>query len=142
VPDSQIMTSLQLAALRGVDVRVMLPGRPDHLLVYLSSFSFIKQVDRAGVKFYRYQGGFLHQKVILVDSELVGVGTANLDNRSFRLNFEITAVIAAEECAADVAAMLEEDFSRCRSVHADEYDRRPFWFRAAVQSSRLLAPVL
>jgi cardiolipin synthase len=68
VPDSQIMTALQLAAMRGVDVRIMLPGKPDHLLVYLSSFSYIKEVEPVGVKFYRYGSGFLHQKVILVGS--------------------------------------------------------------------------
>lgn len=142
VPDSQIMTSLQLAALRGVDVRIMLPGKPDHLLVYLASFSFIKQVESVGVKFFRYEEGFLHQKVILVDDEVAGVGTANLDNRSFRLNFEITAVVTGEDFAAKVSAMLEDDFTHCRPVHAEEYDRRPFWFRVAVQSSRLFAPVL
>jgi len=141
VPDSQIMTALQLAALRGVDVRIMLPGKPDHLLVYLSSFSFIKQVDPVGVKFYRYRAGFLHQKVILVDDLVAGVGTANLDNRSFRLNFEITMVVIDQAFAGEVEEMLVEDFAHCRQVHADEYDRRPFWFKVAVQSSRLLAPI-
>jgi len=141
VPDSQIMTALQLAALRGVDVRIMLPGKPDHLLVYLSSFSFIKQVDPVGVKFYRYKAGFLHQKVILVDDQVAGIGTANLDNRSFRLNFEITMVAIDQAFAGDVEKMLVEDFTHCREVHADEYDRRPFWFKLAVQTSRLLAPI-
>ncbi len=141
VPDSQIMTCLQLAALRGVDVRIMLPGKPDHLLVWLSSFSFIKQVEPVGVKFYRYEGGFLHQKVILVDDHTTGVGTANLDNRSFRLNFEITVLVADKNFAAAAAAMLEKDFGRCRQVGPEEYDRRPFWFKMAVQTSRLMAPI-
>ncbi len=141
VPDSQIMTSLQLAAMRGVDVRIMLPGKPDHLLVYLSSFSFIEQVEPSGVKFYRYGGGFLHQKVILVDDHIAGVGTANLDNRSFRLNFEITMVVLDREFNGEVAMMMEEDFRLCRTVSADEYTSRPFWFKLAVQSSRLLAPI-
>jgi cardiolipin synthase len=141
VPDSQIMTSLQLAAMRGVDVRIMLPGKPDHLLVYLSSFSFIEQVGPSGVKFFRYGGGFLHQKVILADNHIAGVGTANLDNRSFRLNFEITMVVLDREFNAEVAAMMEEDFRLCRAVGAEEYARRPFWFKMAVQASRLLAPI-
>jgi cardiolipin synthase len=141
VPDLQIMTSLQLAALRGVDVRIMLPGKPDHLLIYLSSFSYIKQVEPVGVKFYRYESGFLHQKVIVVDDEVAGIGTANLDNRSFRLNFEITMVSVDKDFAAEAAAMLEEDFTHCRQVHAGDYDDRPFWFKVAVQTSRLLAPI-
>ena len=141
VPDSQIMTALQLAVMRGVDVRIMLPGKPDHLLVWLSSFSFIKQVEPVGVKFYRYEGGFLHQKVILVDDRIAGIGTANLDNRSFRLNFEITMVMVDREFGAAAAAMLEEDFSQCRQVTAEEYDRRSFFFKLAVQSSRLLSPI-
>jgi len=141
VPDSQIMTALQLAVMRGVDVRIMLPGKPDHLLVWLSSFSFIKQVEPTGVKFYRYGGGFLHQKVILVDDRISGIGTANLDNRSFRLNFEITMVVVDRVFGAATAAMLEEDFAQCRQVTADEYDSRAFPFKLAVQSSRLLAPI-
>ena len=141
VPDSQIMTSLQLAALRGVDVRIMLPGKPDHLLIYLSSFSYIKQLEPVGVKFYRYQSGFLHQKVIVVDDQVAGVGTANLDNRSFRLNFEITMVVVDKDFAAGTAAMLEEDFANCCRVHAGDYDGRPFWFKMAVQTSRLMAPI-
>ena len=141
VPDSQIMTALQLAVMRGVDVRIMLPGKPDHLLVWLSSYSFVKQVEPAGVKFYRYEGGFLHQKVILVDDNISGVGTANLDNRSFRLNFEVTMVVMDREFASKTAAMLEEDFLQCRQVTVDEYDGRSFPFKLAVQSSRLLAPI-
>jgi len=141
VPDSQIMTSLQLAALRGVDVRIMLPGKPDHLLIYLSSFSYIKQLEPVGVKFYRYQSGFLHQKVIVVDDQVAGVGTANLDNRSFRLNFEITMVVVDKDFASGVASMLEEDFASCRQVNAGDYDGRPFWFKMAVQTSRLMAPI-
>jgi cardiolipin synthase len=141
VPDSQIMTALQLAALRGVDVRIMLPGKPDHLLVYLSSFSYIKQVEPVGVKFYRYEAGFLHQKVILVDDQVAGVGTANLDNRSFRLNFEVTMVVVDQGFAREVEEMLVEDFAHCRQVNAGDYDDRPFWFKLTVQTSRLLAPI-
>ncbi len=87
VPDETVYDALQLAALRGVDVRIMLPAKPDHILVYLASFSYFESAEQIGVKFYRYRAGFLHQKVMLVDDELGVVGTANLDNRSMRLNF-------------------------------------------------------
>ena len=94
VPDASLIYALQLAALRGVDVRVMLPERPDHKLVYLAGFSYIAEAEPAGVKFYRYQPGFMHHKVILVDDDLAAVGTANFDNRSMRLNFEMMLVFA------------------------------------------------
>ncbi len=141
VPDSQVVAALQLAAVRGVDVRVMLPAKADHLLVYLSSFVFLEQMDPAGVKIYRYIEGFMHQKVMLVDDDLAVVGTANLDNRSFRLNFEIAAIFADRNFAGLLATMLEKDFECCEQVDANELSQRSFWFRLAVRLSRLTAPI-
>ena len=141
VPDASLIYALQLAALRGVDVRVMLPERPDHVLVYLSAFSYIAEAEPAGVKFYRYQPGFMHHKVILVDDDLAAVGTANFDNRSIRLNFELMLVFADKSFAATVAEMLEKDFAECRQATADELAARPFWFRFAVRLARLMAPI-
>ena len=88
------MVALQLAGLRGVDVRILIPDKPDHLLIYLAAFSYFEEASRTGVKFYRYTDGFLHQKALLLDDLVAAVGTANFDNRSFRLNFEITAIFA------------------------------------------------
>lgn len=142
VPDKQVICALQLAALRGCDVRIILPERPDHLLVYLSSFHFIFETAIADrISFYRYQPGFLHQKVLLVDDDLAAVGTANLDNRSFRLNFEIMVPVVGNEFARSVEAMLEEDLKHCREVDPNEIQGRSFWFRLAVSASRLLSPV-
>jgi cardiolipin synthase len=141
VPDSSLIYALQLAALRGVDVRVMLPQRPDHLLVFLSAFSYIAQTEPAGVKFYRYQPGFMHHKVILVDDDLSAVGTANFDNRSIRLNFEMMIVFADKSFTATVYEMLEKDFAQCRLATAAETAARPLWFRFAVRIARLMAPI-
>lgn len=141
VPDDPIVSALQLAALRGVDVRLALPEKTDHLLVYLSSFSYIEEVEKAGVKIYRYQPGFLHHKVILVDDELAAVGTANLDNRSFRLSFEITIVVNDPGFAGEVEAMFRDDLAHCRQIHPGALTERPLWFRLAVRISRLLAPI-
>jgi cardiolipin synthase len=142
VPDEALMSALQLAAIRGVDVRVMLPEIPDHKLVYLAGFSFIAEAEPAGVKFYRYQPGFMHHKVILVDDDLAAVGTANFDNRSIRLNFELMLVFADKRFAASVANMLEADFDQCRQATSEELASRPFLFRVAVRVARLMAPVL
>ncbi len=141
VPDAAIVADLQAAALRGVDVRILLPSRPDHLLPYLSSFAYYPDMLGAGVKLYRYQEGFLHQKVMLIDDRIASVGTANLDNRSFRLNFEIIALVASPEFVADVEKMLTLDFCRSREVELGEYSKRPLWFRAACRASRLMAPL-
>jgi cardiolipin synthase len=142
VPDAPLIAALQLAALRGVDVRIMLPERPDHILVYLAAFSYIDECEPAGVKFYRYQPGFMHHKVVLVDDDFAAVGTANFDNRSTRLNFEMMLLFADVPFASQVARMLEHDFSNCRQTVAEEFAERGLWFHLAVRVARLMAPVL
>lgn len=141
VPDEGVLTSLQLAALRGVDVRILLPDQADHLLVWLSAFTYYEQSIPFGVKLYRYQRGFLHQKVMLIDQRLAAVGTANLDNRSFRLNFEITAFVSDRKFIGEVREMLETDFSGSTLVKVEEFTEKPFLFRAACRAARLTAPI-
>src|SRR5690606_11409840 len=89
---------------------------PDHLLIYYSSFNFIAPLLESGVRVYRYREGFMHQKVFLVDEGVAGIGTVNFDNRSFRLNFEVTAIVHDETFARKVEAMLEADFDVSRQV--------------------------
>ena len=141
VPDDAIVAALQLATLRGVDVRILIPDKPDHLLVYLSAFAYFEQVGRAGVRFFRYANGFLHQKVMLIDDEVATVGTANFDNRSFRLNFEITGIIADEDFAKEIEHMLEDDFAHAREMTQADVENHPFWFKFAIRLARLTAPV-
>jgi cardiolipin synthase len=140
VPDEQMLGALQLAALRGVDVRVIIPERNDARLVWLSAFSYYNDVLPAGIKVYRHQPGFMHQKVVVSD-ELACVGTANIDNRSFRINFEITVVVADEDFAERTAAMLERDMKQSRQVKAGEFEKMPFRFRLLSRAARLLAPI-
>ena len=90
VPDEAVVKALMLASLRGVEVRILLPGLSDSLPTYLAAFHFVELLAGSNVQFYQYDRGFLHQKVWLVDDWLAMVGTANVDNRSFRLNFEIS----------------------------------------------------
>jgi cardiolipin synthase A/B len=142
VPDPSTLSALILAAQRGADVRVLIPGRPDHYTTWLASLSFVPELVLGGVKVYLYESGILHQKVALIDDGLCTVGTANFDNRSFRINFEITLAFLDEGFAQEVAAMLERDFAGARAVSADVVHARPFPFRVAVQACRLLAPVL
>ncbi|MFM7180721.1 MAG: cardiolipin synthase [Verrucomicrobiales bacterium] len=141
VPDEQFISALQLAALRGVDVRVIVPDKSDNKMVELSGWSYVEELERVGIKFYRHQKGFMHQKVMLIDDEGCTIGTANFDNRSFRLNFEITIAIHDRGFTDQVRKMLEKDLSDSRLVRAEEVQSRGFWSRFAIRASRLMAPV-
>jgi cardiolipin synthase len=142
VPDEAVMKALQLAALRGVDVRVITTGKGDSLPVYLAAFHYIEKLRGLGIKFYAYKPGFLHEKVMLVDDTLSTVGTPNFDNRSFRLNFEVTSVIIDRQFASEMEAMFETDFAHAERIDPDSLSDRPLWWRIGVQLSRLAAPVL
>jgi cardiolipin synthase len=144
IPDQEALTALQLAALRGVEVRLLLPEKMDHLLSWFAMWSYFKALASAGVRIllYRREAGFMHQKVLVVDDEIAAVGTANFDNRSFRLNFELMVLLVDGEFAAATRNMLEADFAHCREMDADALAHRPYWFRLAARGCRLLAPVL
>jgi len=142
VPDEAVLKALELADLRGVDVRILIPDKPDHLLVYLAAYTFLDELDHTKISFYRYTKGFLHQKVLLADDQIAVVGTANLDNRSLRLNFEVSLLAVDESFAGEVASMLEEDFTHSRKMNPGEFGEKPFWFRFAARVARLTAPIL
>jgi len=95
-----------------------------------------------GVRLYRYPDRFMHQKVILGDDRLAGVGTVNLDNRSLYLNFEETALVADADFASEIEAMLLADQERCDEVDRAHFDDKPLHFRAAAQIARLASPIL
>ncbi len=141
VPDEGVLTALQAAAIRGVDVRILIPERPDHLMVWLSAFSYYEQSLPFGVRIFRYHRGFLHQKVMLIDQRLAAIGTANLDNRSFRLNFEITAFSTDKRFVHQITEMLQADFEQAREANVGDFTDRTFLFRAACRAARLFAPI-
>lgn len=141
VPDEQIVSALQLAALRGVDVRIVVPEDCDNTLVRLSGWSYVGPLEKAGVKIYRHMNGFMHHKVMLVDADTSAIGTANFDNRAFRLNFEVTIEVRDVDFAREVEALFLRDFADSRLSSAKELEARSFPVRLAVQVARLLAPV-
>ncbi|MBP6681709.1 MAG: cardiolipin synthase, partial [Halioglobus sp.] len=147
VPDSGIVSALQLAALRGVDVRVLIPDKPigpigANPVLLMANWAYTCDLVRNGVKVYRYQEGFMHQKVLLMDDRFSGVGTANFDNRSFRLNCEITVLVDDRAFAAQVERMLLADLDRSHEVTAEEIDDLPRWYPIATGVARLFSPVL
>ncbi len=141
VPDHQIVSALALAVLRGVDVRILIPEETDSWLIDQSHRGIIGEVEKTGVKIYKYQKGFIHQKVMLVDDQYSFVGTANFDNRSFRLNFEITMVVDDDKFASKTEAMLKDDFAEARFVKEDAYRESSFLKRLIARAALLLAPV-
>ena len=142
VPDEAVMKALELAALRGVDVRIITTGKPDSLPVYMAAFHYICQLRDLGIRFYAYAPGFLHEKVMLIDEDFSAVGTANFDNRSFRLNFEVTALIADGAFAAEMETMFERNFEHTVPIDPVKFDQKPLYWRLGVALSRLAAPVL
>lgn len=142
VPGIEIQTALYAASLRGVDVRILLPRKPDHMIVWLASYAHADQMVEHGIKIHRYEQGFLHQKVILCDDKIAGVGTVNFDYRSFNINFEATLWFTHEDMIAKIAAMLENDFAASYLTTERNLKRRNFLFRLLCQGARLLSPIL
>ena len=142
VPDESVMSALTLARLRGLDVRIIIPEMPDNKLMYFAAYDYFDELSECGIEFYRYQDGFTHEKVMLVDDSLSVIGTANFDNRSFRLNFEITTLIGDGVFTRQVEQMFNDGFASSRLMQADDYVSKPFWFKFAVRVCRLMSPVL
>ncbi len=141
VPDDAILAALQLAGLRGVDVRILIPDKTDNLLVNLSFYTYFDDASRTGVRFFRYTNGFLHEKVMLIDDSIATVGTANFDNRSFRLNFEITGLVSDPKFASKIEAMFNTDFAHAKEMQKSDSDDQPFWFRLSTRLARLTSPI-
>ncbi|MCJ1887541.1 cardiolipin synthase [Pseudomonas sp. LA21] len=142
VPDEAVAAALRLAVLRGVDVRILLPSRPDHKTVYAASSLYALDAVRAGLRIFRYQPGFLHQKVVLIDRDTAAVGSANLDNRSFRLNFEIMVVTVDQGFAQEVERMLEADFEQSVEMTLDDRKRLHRLQQLGMRVARLVSPIL
>jgi len=142
VPDQGVMGAFLLAQLRGVDVRILVPRRPDNLAVHLAAFAYFRPLLEAGIRIFRYGHGFLHSKTFVMDDDVVGVGTLNLDNRSLRLNFEVTALMVDRGVAARMEEIFQEDFAQCRELLLEEVEGLSLPFRLGVRAATLLAPIL
>ncbi|WP_456272702.1 cardiolipin synthase [Bacillus sp. AK031] len=142
IPDASLLDALRIAALSGIDVRIMIPNKPDHMFVYWATFSYIGEMLKAGARIYIYDNGFIHAKTIVVDGELSSVGTANIDVRSFRLNFEVNAFIYDVDLSKELGSIFLNDIKLSRELTMEEYLKRPLWIRFKESISRLLSPIL
>ncbi|MBR9841959.1 MAG: cardiolipin synthase [Rhodobacteraceae bacterium] len=141
VPEGDVMSALKVAAMRGVDVRILLPAKADHYATYLAAFACFDEMREAGVKIALYDIGFMHQKAMVVDDMMASVGTINLDSRSCRLNFEATALLFDRRATNEVATMLEADFAQSRPLDAP-LASQTLWIRLLAPVARLFSPLL
>lgn len=141
VPDESICTALHLAALRGVDIRILLPEKSDLRFVDYAAWTYIEQLLPKGIHFYLYHRGQLHQKVSLIDDNLSVIGTANLDNRSLHINFEALVVIDNATFNQQVARMLTDDFNCSIRLDHSALLERSYPARLISRIMRLFAPL-
>ena len=142
VPDSPILESLKISALSGVDVRIIIPGKPDHFFMQWAASSYIGELLEAGIKIYNYQKGFIHAKTIVADSAVMSIGTANMDIRSFKLNFEVNAFIFDDRIAKDGQAQFMKDIQNSEEITKEIYDNRSVVVRIKESLIRLVSPIL
>ncbi len=142
IPDESILESLKIAALSGIDVRIMIPNKPDHMFVYWATYAYIGELLKYGIRPYIYENGFLHAKTLVIDGQAASVGTANIDIRSFKLNFEVNAFIYDRETAGKLKQAFEEDIEVCTLLTEDLYAQRSMIIRFKEAISRLLSPIL
>ena len=140
VPDEASIVALHMARARGVDVRILIPGKADHLGVFLAGFHYEHEFAEAMIPVYRYTRGFMHQKCVLVDTSLALIGSTNLDNRSLHLNFELMIAVDDPQVVTDVASMMEDDFRD--ASRSDEIPTRWWFERAGTAVARLFSPIL
>lgn len=142
VPDDGIFGALKIAALSGIDVRIIIPANPDHPFVYWASMSYLGELLEAGVKCYQYNDGFIHSKTVYIDGFVTSVGTANMDIRSFDLNFETNAFIYDRDITKEHEEQFMKDIEKCTEITKEWYDKRTAWFRVKESISRLISPML
>lgn len=142
VPDRALVVALQMAALQGVEVRLILPGRSNHLVTFHAGRSHYEELIEAGVHIHEYEPGMIHSKMMVVDGSLALVGSANMDLRSFRLNFEVHALIGDAYTARALERSFELDLERTREVVLEAWRSRPVRLRLAEGAARLVSPLL
>jgi cardiolipin synthase len=142
IPDDVVLDALKIAAMSGIDVRIMIPCKPDHPFVYWATYSYMSDLLGVGAKCYTYDNGFLHAKGLVIDGKVACYGTANMDIRSFKLNFEVNATIYNKETATKLEDIFMEDLTKSTQITPYLYANRPLIIRIKEQISRLLSPLL
>jgi len=142
IPDDDILSALKIAALSGIDVRLLVPSRPDKRIVFHASRSYFPELLEAGVKVYEYNRGFLHSKLIIVDDEIASIGTSNMDMRSFHLNFEVNAFLYRTKSVTTLVSDYVYDLEHSNQLSYQLFKNRSIFHRIIESTSRLMSPLL
>jgi cardiolipin synthase len=142
IPDESILNALLIAAKSGIDVNIMIPCKPDHPFVYWATYSYVGDLVNAGAKCYTYDNGFLHSKGMIVDGKVLCYGTANMDIRSFALNFEVNAVVYGSDKAEEMIDIFNDDLKVSTQITKEIYSERNIIVRIKEQICRLMSPLL
>ncbi len=142
IPDDDILAALKVAALAGLDVRLLVPSKPDKRTVFYASRSYFPELLEVGAKIYEYKNGFMHSKIVIVDSELASIGTANMDMRSFHLNFEVNAFLYDTSSVHELVRDFENDLLVSEEMDYEQFKNRAFVLRIIESTYRLLSPLL
>lgn len=142
IPDEAILNALLIAVHSGIEVNLMIPCKPDHPFVYWATYSYMGDLVLAGANCYTYDNGFLHSKGLIVDGKVMCYGTANMDIRSFALNFEVNAVVFDEKKTREMVEIFQRDLKHCTKITKDVYLGRNLRVRFKEQVCRLLSPLL
>lgn len=142
LPSDSLLKSLQMAALSKVDVRLMIPRKPDSFLLRYASYSYVKQCLEAGIKIYFYEPGMLHAKVVVVDDEFVTTGSTNFDFRSFEHNFEGNLLLYSKEFNQRMTQIMHDDMLQSTRISLRVWRRRSIWQKALESLTRLFGPLL
>lgn len=142
IPDEALMETIKVAALSGIDVKIMIPNKPDHPFIYRATLSYAEELIDSGTEVYIYDSGFLHSKTIVIDGEIVSIGTANFDIRSFKLNFEVNAFIYDRNLSKQQVGLFKKDMRQSYLLTREMIDGYSNWEVFKQQFSRLFSPIL
>lgn len=142
IPDQSMKEAIKIALLSGVEVNIMIPPFPDHPFVYWGTYHNVGELAMIGANVYIYERGFLHQKVMIIDDEVVSIGSCNMDNRSYALNFEVNAFIFDEKEAIKNRLQFERDALHSRILSKEVYQSRSKWIKFKEAIANLIAPIL
>jgi len=142
LPSDSLLKALQSAALSGVDVRIMIPRRPDSMMLRLATGSYIKECLLAGIKVYFYEPTVMHAKVVIVDDEFVTTGSTNFDFRSFEHNFEFNTLVYSKAFNQQMRTVFEADMDQCTRLSLGKWKQRPLLQKALESIVRLISPIL
>jgi cardiolipin synthase len=131
-----------MAALGGVTVKILVPGIPDSSIVNLAARSYYGELLRAGVEIFLYRKGFVHAKTMVIDNSISIVGTANMNHRSFNLDFEVNAIVYAAEFAQQLNKVFHDDLADAEKIEYHQWKLRPPYVKMAERTARLLSPVM